>query len=166
MENILKEINLKIKEIAQSEEIDTQKLTELINTRDRLKGYNTTNVAQVQGFNTLPVSAYPVLGNMRQHQGNGLYDSITDIANVYLKNQTKQIEGKNIHDLIYYHEFISKLEPSADMITTTERFEIKNGIEELIMEEFKNTINERKNKEKQKEENKIIEMKAENPMPF
>lgn len=150
MENILKEINLKIKEIAQSEEIDTQRLTELINIRDRLKGYNVTRISQVQGFNAQPVPSYPVPGNMRQQQGNTFYDSITDIANVYLKNQTKQSETKNINDLIYYHIFISKLEPSADDETNTERLETKNDIEFLIMKEFKNIINERKNKEKDK----------------
>ncbi len=150
MENILKEINIKIKEIAQSEEIDTQKLTELISMRDKLKGYNTTNVSQIQGFNTQPVSTYPILGNMRQNQGNSLYDSVTDIANVYLKNQAKQFETKNVNDLIYYHKFISELETSADMTITNKRFEIKNEIEDLIMKEFKNTINERKNKDKDK----------------
>ena len=153
MENILKEINAKIKEIVQNEEIDTQRLTELISMRDRLKGYNITNISQVQGFNAQPVPAYPVLENIRQHQGNSIYDSVTDIANVYLKNQTKQFETKNINDLIYYHKFISELEPSTDIITSTERFEIKCGIENIIMNEFKNIIKDAKHKEN----NQVIE---------
>ena len=155
MENILKEINLEIKRIAQSEEIDTQRLTELINIRDRLKGYNTTSIAQVQGFNA-PVQPVPILGNIRQNQGNMFTDSLTDVANMFLKNSAKQIEFKNINDLIYYHKFIFELEPSADEETNTERLETKNDIEFLIMKEFKNIINERKNKEK----DKIIEVQT------
>ena len=159
MENILKEINVKIKEIVQSEEIDTQKLTELINIRDRLKGYNTTSIAQVQGFNNpmQPVPAYPVLGGMRQHQGNNVYDSLTDMANMYLKNQTKQIEDRNVNDLIYYHKFISELESSTDMITTTKRCEIKEKLETLILNEFTIQISKRNDKDK----DKIIETTSE-----
>ena len=156
MENILKEINAKIKEIVQSEEIDTQKLTELINIRDRLKGYNTTSISQVQGFNAQPIPVYPVLGDTRQHQGNVFTDSLTDVANMFLKNSAKQIEFKSLNDLIYYHKFISELEPSADEETNTERLETKNDIEFWIMKDFKNIINERKNKEK----DKIIEVQT------
>jgi len=152
MENILKEINLKIKEIAQSEEIDTNRLTELINVRDRLKSYNITSVSQVQG---LSVPVQPTQGfGMRQHQNNSIYDTLTDIANVYLKNQTKQFDHRNVNDLMCYHKFISKLEDSSDIIINTERVKIKNNIEELIMNEFKNIIHEKKNKE----EDKIIEV--------
>ena len=158
MENILKEINLEIKKIAQSEEIDTQRLTELISIRDRLKGYNVTSIAQVQGFNTQPVPVYPVLGNMGQHQGNGLYDSIIDVANVFLKNSSKQLEVRNVNDLIHYYKFIYELEMSTETEINNERLEIKNDIEKLIMKEFKNTINERKSKENQQEKDKIIEV--------
>ena len=149
MENILKEINLEIKRIAQSEEIDTQRLTELINIRDRLKGYNTTSISQVQGFN-MPVQPTPVLGNMRQHQGNSVYDSIVDIANVYLKNQTKQLNDKNninIHDLMFYYKFITELGYRVDDEKT---FKIKEDIEQLIMKELENIINREKNIEKDK----------------
>ncbi len=156
MENILKEINLKIKEIAQSEDIDTQRLTELINIRDRLKGYNTTSISQVQGFNqgvhqgynNIPVT--PVLGGMRQHQGNSVYDSLIDMANIHLKNSAKQIENKSVNDLIYYHKFISELEPSTDMITTTKRFEIKEKLENLILDEFTIQISKKNDKDKDK----------------
>jgi len=154
MENILKEINAKIKEIVQSEEIDTQKLTELISMRDRLKGYNVTSIAQVQGFNTQPVPAYPILGDTRQHQNNSMFDSLTDIANVILKQQINKHNGTFINDLIYYYKFISELEMSTETEINNERLEIKNDIEQLIMKEFKNTINERKSKEK----DKIIEV--------
>lgn len=148
MEAILKEINLEIKKIAQSEEIDTQKLTELINIRDRLKSQSITSISQVQGFNPIPqVPAYPALGGMRT---NHFSDSIMDIANMVLKNTSKQIDNKNINDLIHYHKFISELEPSLDQKTNTERLKTKNDIEFLIMKEFKNIINERKNKEKDK----------------
>jgi len=156
MENILKEINLEIKKIAQSEEIDTQRLTELISMRDRLKGYNITNISQVQGFNAEPLPAYNVLGNVRQNQGNMFTDSLIDMANLYFKNEVKTIDEKKVHELISYHIFISKLEPSADEETNTERLETKNDIEFLIMKEFKNIINERKNKEK----DKIIEVQT------
>ncbi len=148
MENILKEINSKIKEITQSEEIDTQRLMELVTVRDRLKGYNTTTISQVQGFNAQPVPAHPVLGVMRQHQGNSVYDSLTDMANMYLKNQTKQLDGKDINELMYYHKFISELEPSTDMITTTKRFEIKEKLENLILDEFTIQISKRNDKDK------------------
>lgn len=152
MENILKEINAKIKEIAQSEEIDTQKLTELINMRDRLKGYNTTSISQVQGFNQLamPVPNAPFNPPIFGTNRNSIYDSIIDVANIFLKNSQKQIENKNVNDLIYYHKFISELESSMDQETNTERFETKNDIEFLIMKEFKNIIKERKDKEKDK----------------
>ena len=153
MENILKEINLEIKKIAQSEEIDTQRLTELINIRDRLKGYNITNISQVQGFNAQPVPNYPVTG-MRQHQGNSFSDSLSDVANLFLKTTSKQIEDRNVKDLIYYYKFISELESSIDEITNIEKSEIKNDIEKLIMKEFKNIISEKKNKDK----DKIIEV--------
>ena len=159
MENILKEINLEIKKIAQSEEIDTQRLTELINIRDRLKGYATTNIAQVQGFNAQPVPTYPVLGNMRQHQGNSVYDSIVDIANVYLKNQTKQLNDKNninIHDLMFYYKFITELGYRVDDEKT---FKIKEDIEQLIMKELENIINREKNIEKDKIIETTLEVK-------
>jgi len=158
MENILKEINAKIKEIVQCEEIDTQKLTELISMRDRLKGYNVTSIAQVQGFNTQPVPAYPILGNMRQHQNNSMFDGLTDIANVILKQQINKHNGTFINDLIYYYKFISDLEMSTETEINDERLEIKNNIEQLIMKEFKNNINERKSKENQQEKDKIIEV--------
>ena len=147
MENILKEINLKIKEIAQSEEIDTQRLTELINMRDRLKGFNTTSISQVQGFNQQSM-VMPAVPQFRPN--NSVYDSVMDVANIYLKNQAKQIDNKSVYDLIYYHKFISELEPPIDQETNTERFEIKNDIEQLIIKEFKNIINKRKDKEKDK----------------
>lgn len=152
MENILKEINLEIKKIVQSEEIDTQRLTELINIRDRLKGYNTTSISQVQGFNNpmQPVPAYPVLGGMRQHQGNSIYDSLTDMANMYLKNQSKQIEGKDTYELMSYYKFISELEPSTDMTTTLKRCEIKEKLETLILDEFTIQISKRNEKDKDK----------------
>jgi len=150
MENILKEINLKIKEIVQNEEIDTNRLTELINVRDRLKSYNITSVSQVQ-VQGLSVPTQPTQGfGMRQHQNNSIYDTITDIANVYIKNQSKQINNKDVNDLMCYHNFISKLEDSSEITINTERVEIKNNIEQLIMKEFKNIIHEKKNKEKDK----------------
>lgn len=149
MENILKEINLEIKKIAQSEEIDTQKLTELINTRDRLKGYNTTSISQVQGFNNpiQPVPAYPIFGGMRH---NSISDSLIDVANMFLKNSSKQLENKSVNDLIYYHKFISELEPSTDMLTTTKRCEIKEKLEILILDEFIIQISKRNDKNKDK----------------
>lgn len=167
MEKILKEINARIKEIAQSEEINTQELTELINIRDRLKGYNTTSIAQVQGFNTgnnltFPAPVARFGGGL--HQVNSTFDGIMDIANIFFKNQAEQLKNRddtNIHELISYHMFISKLEPSPDEITNTERFETKNEIENLIMKEFKNIITKEKNKEKNIEENKILETTAE-----
>lgn len=162
MENILKEINVEIKKIVSSEEIDTQKLIELINIRDRLKGYDITNVSQLQEFNQVPTSApigaYPI---HHTHRNNSSYDTVMDIANVFLKYQTKQIDNKNINDLIHYHKFISELEPSTEIETMTERFEIKNDIEELIMKEFKIIIDERKNKEKDRIINTSLESKSE-----
>ncbi len=153
MENILKEINLEIKKIVQSEDIDTQRLTELINIRDRLKGYNTTSISQVQGFNNpmQAVPAYPIFG---QQRGNSLNDSIMDVANIFLKNSSKQLESKNVNDLIYYHKFISELEPSTDIITTIKRSEIKEKLEILILDEFTIQISKRNNKDK----DKIIEV--------
>lgn len=156
MEKILKEINARIKEIAQSEEINTQELTELINIRDRLKGYNTTSIAQVQGFNTgnniVTPAMTPVMTNPRFgiHQNNSILDTVTDVANMVLKNQAKQFEIRNINDLINYHGFISVLKSSDDETTNNERSKIKNDIEDLIMKEFKNIINEKKNAEKDK----------------
>ena len=158
MENILKEINAKIKEIVQSEEIDTQKLTELISIRDRLKGYNTTSIAQVQGFNAEPLPAYHGLGNMRQNQVNSVFDSLTDVANVILKQQMNKHNGTFINDLIYYYKFISDLEMTTEKEINDERFEIKKEMEQLIINDFKKTINERKNKENQQEKDKINEV--------
>lgn len=172
MEKILKEINARIKEIAQSEEINTQELTELINTRDRLKGYNTTSIAQVQGFNMdnniVTPAMTPVMTNPRFgiHQNNSILDTVTDVANIVLKNQAKQFEIRNINDLINYHGFISVLKPSDDEITNNERSEIKNGIENLIMKEFKNIINEKKNAEKDKILETTAEVKIETPLPL
>jgi len=158
MENILKEINAKIKEIVQSEEIDTQKLTELISMRDRLKGYNVTSISQVQGFNAQPVPVYPVLGNMGQHQNNSVFDSLTDVANIILKQQMNKHNGTFINDLIYYYKFISDLEMTTEKEINDERFEIKKEMEQLIIKDFKKIINERKNKENQQEKDKIIEV--------
>ena len=158
MENILKEINAKIKEIVQCEEIDTQKLTELISMRDRLKGYNVTSIAQVQGFNTQPVPVYPVLGDTRQHQNSSVFDSLTDVANIILKQQMNKHNGTFINDLIYYYKFISDLEMTTEKEINDERFEIKKEMEQLIINDFKKIINERKNKENQQEKDKIIEV--------
>ncbi len=149
MENILKEINTKIKEIAQSEEIDTQKLTELINIRDRLKGFSTTSISQVQGFNNpvQPVPAYPIFNGIGNNR-NSLSDSIMDVANIFLKNSSKQLESKSVNDLIHYHRFISELESSTDMQTTSKRCEIKEKLETLILDEFIIQINKRNDKDK------------------
>lgn len=167
MENILKEIDLKIKEIASNKEIDTQKLQELIYTRNRLKGYITTSISQIQGFNDnhiITPNNLPIQTFQGVQRNNTIYDIIMDMANIHLKNQTKQFENRNINDLIYYHKFISELNPSTDKETNNERFEIKNEIEELILKEFRNTINERKIKNKEQEiqeKDKIIETKIE-----
>lgn len=170
MEKIIQELNNKIKEIAQSEEIDTQKLTELINTRDRLKTLSITNVTQLQSFNTGfnrglnvgGVQTFPAIG---MHQTNSIYDSLMDVANVYLKNQAKQFEDKDkihisIHDLIFYHNFVNKLENSHDMDTELERLDTKSEIEYLIMKELKTIIIKEKNRKKEEnntEKDEIID---------
>lgn len=167
MEKIIKEINDKIREITQSEEIDTQKLTELINTRDRLKSYSTTSVVQIQGFgNNAAIPAIPPPFQM--HRNSSIYDGMVDVAEKLLKVQSDKIESKNktsIHDLMFYHKFVSELplsinkEESNDKfkikiltnkVIDDERFDIKEGIEQLIIKELKNIINKEKNLEKDK----------------
>ncbi len=158
MEKILEEINNEIKKIAQSEEIDTQKLTELINSRDRLKAYNTTSVSQISGFNNPITPTFPALGN--RATGNGMFDGIMDLFEMYSKSQMEQLKIKNnvsIHDLIYYHRFISESINYHE--TDNEIFEIKGGIEQLIMKELKNLINKENNKEKDKILEATIEIK-------
>ena len=62
----------------------------------------------------------------------------------------------NIHDLAFYHRFISELEPSEYKEDDEKRLEIKEGIEQLIMKELKNIISKEKNKEKNAEKEKIF----------
>ena len=151
MEKIIEELNSEIRKIAQSEEIDTQKLTELVSTRNRLKAYKTTSVTQIQGFNNPITPTFPALGNVAI--GNSIFDGMKDLAEIYFKNQIEQLKNKsniNIHDLAFFHRFISELESSECQETNNERIEIKGGIEQLIIKEFKNIINKEKNKEKDK----------------
>ncbi len=166
MEKILEEINNEIKKIAQSEEIDTQKLKELINMRDRLKSYHTTNVSQIQGFeeNVVNLSnnhivANPVLPTYRMHRNNSIFDGVMDVANIILKNQTEQLKNRdmNTHDLIFYHNFIKGLDYQEN---PNEKIKVKKDIEQLIMKELKSLINKENNKEKDKMLETTIEIKT------
>ncbi len=153
MEKILEEINNEIRKVAQSEEIDIQKLTGLINTRDRLKSYTTVSVAQIQEFNGSIRPTFPAFRNMATE--NSIFDSMRDLAEIYSKSLTEHLKNKNdtnIHDLIFYHNFISKLEPSRDTLSSInhDRLETQNNIELLIMKELKSLINKENNKEKVK----------------
>lgn len=172
MIKILKEINEKIREIAQSEEINTSELIELINIRDKLMSFVTVRVGQIPDFNirnnfgvpdVTPVTpaavAFPNLGT---HQANTIYDSMLDVANVFLKSRKEEVDKKDdisVHDLIIYYGFISELSLSVDKINNDDKSEIKRGIEHLIVKKLKNIID--KDKEKDKEKDKIKELKTE-----
>ena len=160
MEKILEEINNEIKKTAQSEEIDTQKLTELIETRNRLKAYNTGSVSQIQGFNNPIYPTFPALGNIAV--GNSIFDGMRDLAEMYFKSQTEQLKNKNnvnIFDLAFYHRFISDLNPIPEKINDYKK--VKDGIEELIIKEFKNIIEEKKLEQNNTEKDKILETTVE-----
>jgi len=168
MENILKEINEEIKKVALSDDIDTSELTELITIRDRIKNLSITSTTQIQSFNpNFPVmaTAAPNLFGGNQHRQNSVYDSMFDLAEIYIKQQDKQLNTKkqpSMHDLMFYHKFICDLKIfydnnslfDNDSLCQIDILEIKKGIENIITQQLKNIISENKNKEK----DKIIEM--------
>lgn len=148
MQNILDELKIEIRKVSSEDVIDTQKLSELTNTYERMASFNITNVDEVIVSNAQGMRPRAVPGNnyafRGQNNAHSAVDGLKDLFEMFLKIEARKHNKHGVDALMMYYNFLYDLRHSDNKSIVIDANYLSDKIAEVTMDSIRESIEEYK----------------------